>query len=147
MNNTEARAVLDKIVNHTASANETIDFIESIVSHQLLHTDLFGHFDLVKIDDSNPYADDENEILGQVAIQEDGPEAYMGESFSSHTHTELQCSSPVDDIAYSHCTRLRKALLKLADALDTVELDPSSREVKFSEEGSSASIFGKDMSF
>jgi len=143
MDNTEARAVLDKIINHTASADETIDFIEAIVSYQLLHTDLFGHFDLVKIDNS----DDENEILGQVAIQEDGPEAYMGGSFSSYTHTELQCSSPVNDMTYSYCTRLRKALLKLADALGTVELDPSFREVKFSEEGSSTSIFDKDTSF
>jgi hypothetical protein len=128
MDKETACSLLNKILDNKATASETTDLIEYILNKQLQYTDLYGHFELIKIDDSDPYEDDE--VYAQVAIQEDGPGAYVGAKFPVHTRTELHCQSSFAQETYDQAIRLKSCLKEYVAALETVE--PVDVEVKFS---------------
>lgn len=143
MNKKSARRLLNKILNNVATAQETTELLEYILRRQIApNKSIYGNFEYVEMSDENYLEDDE--VYAQVAIQEDGPGAYLGGHFPSHTWLEIQSISPVSKDIFRQAKRLKTVLREMADALDTVETEPE--EVKFSSDEEQIP-FDKDMPF
>lgn len=110
--------LVDKALDHKATASEVIDMIDCILSEEIaVDNDLFGKFEYVE--------------------PEDRPENLPA--------LRLQSSNRVEYETYRHARRLSTCLRVFSEILDTVEPVPT--EVKFSSDDTSFSIFAEDAKF
>lgn len=130
--------LFNKTLASTATAQETADLVTYILSESMSdeHSAL-GCFEYEEVD-NGPFADDEDEVLAQVAVQEDGPYAYIGSG--STKHRELRCQYPVSLESYLAVQQLKDKLAEIVEALDTVWTnqpipeDQKEKDIPFTEE-------------
>jgi len=109
--------LVDKALDHKATASEVIDMIDCILGEEIaVDNDLFGKFEYVEPED-----------------QPDGLPALR-----------LQSASRVDYETYRHARRLSACLRVFSEILNTVESVPTS--VSFSSDDTSE-VFPEDMHF
>lgn len=109
--------LVDKALDHKATASEVIDMVDCILSEEIaVDNDLFGKFEYIEPEDR----------------PKDLPEL------------RLQSSNRVEYETYRHARRLSTCLRVFSEILDTVEPVPT--EVKFSSDDTSE-VFPEDMQF